>query len=162
MNRTSFCGQFFENLLHLAAARDREIHATRLAVDVAELQACLADGRVVHNREKSRRVRHDGSVEEGLVMVEQIDEVDVAIEVRVLLAELHHHASQLQFLGLRYVGYEANQAECLLFGLGEGGRLVERWIAEQFDSALGDVLVIVHPPAVLATPISPTGSPRTA
>src|SRR5713101_4544716 len=97
---------------------------------MAELQACLADSRVVHNREKSCRVRHDGSVEERFVVVQQIDEVDIAIEVRVLLAELHHHASQLQFLGLRYVRYEPNKAECLLFGLGEGGRFIERWIAK--------------------------------
>ena len=37
----------------------------------------------------------------------------------------------------RYVGKESNKAECLLFGLGESARLVERWIVEQFDSAIG-------------------------
>ncbi len=68
---------------------------------MAELQACFADGWVVHNGEKSCRVRHDGSVEERFVVIEQIDEVDIALEVRALLAEMHHHAPQLQFLGLR-------------------------------------------------------------
>ncbi len=70
-------------------------------------------------------------------MVEQIHEIDVTIEVCVLLAELHHHALQLQFLRFRYVGNEANKAECLFVGLGECGRLVERWILEQFDSMFG-------------------------
>jgi hypothetical protein len=59
---------------------------------MAELQTGFADGRVVHNREKARRVRHDGSVEERLVVVEQVHEIDITIEVCVLLAELHHHA----------------------------------------------------------------------
>ena len=126
-----FLRPVLQNLLHLAAARDRKIHAARLAVDVAELQAGLADGRVVHDRQKARRVRHDGPVEERFVVIEQIDEIDVAIEVGVLVAELHHHATQLQVLGLRDVGHEADEAERLLFGFGEGGRLVERWIPKQ-------------------------------
>jgi hypothetical protein len=58
-------------------------------------------------------------------MVKQIDQVNVAIEIRVFVAELHHHALQLQFLGLRYVGYEPNKAECLLFVLGKSGGFVE-------------------------------------
>src|SRR6202022_2088241 len=102
----------------------RKIHAARLAVDVAELEAGLADGRVVHNRKKTRWVRHDSPVEERCVVVEQIDEVNIAIEVRVLVPELHHHAAQLQILGLRDVRYKANKAERLLFGLRKGGRLV--------------------------------------
>ena len=74
-----------QDLLHLAAARDRQVHAARLPVDMPELQAGLADGRVVDDRQKSRRVRHDGPVEQRFVVVEQIDQVDVAIEVRGLL-----------------------------------------------------------------------------
>ena len=80
-----------QHLLDLAAACDREIHAARAAVDVAELQAGLADGRVVHDRQKPRRIGHDRPIEERLVVVEQIDEVDVAIEIGGLMAELHHH-----------------------------------------------------------------------
>ncbi len=90
-----FLRPVFQNLLYLAAPRYRQIHATRLAVDMAELQACFADGRVVHNREKARRVRHDGSVEERLVVVEQIHEVDIAFQIRVLLRELQIHSLQL-------------------------------------------------------------------
>ena len=93
---------------------------------MAELEAGLADGRVVDDRQKARRVGHDGPIEERLVVVEQIDQVDVAIEVGGLVAELHHDAAQLQVLGLGDVGHQADEAERLLFRLGEGGRLVER------------------------------------
>ena len=48
-------------------------------------------------------------------------EVDVAFKVGVLVAELQHHAAQLQVFGLGDVGYEANNSKCLLFGLGKGG-----------------------------------------
>ncbi len=107
----------FQDLLHFAAARDRKIHSARLAVDMAELEASLADGRIIHDRQKARRVRHDGPVEERFVVVEQIYEVDVAIKVRGLVAQLHHHALQLQFLGLCYIGHESNKAERLAFRL---------------------------------------------
>src|SRR5258708_40302233 len=40
-------------------------------------------------------------------------------------------------LGLCHVGYEYYQVECLHFGLGEGSRIIERWIMEQFDSTFG-------------------------
>jgi hypothetical protein len=58
-------------------------------------------------------------------VVEQIDEIDIAIEIRVLLGELHHHALQLHILGLGHVRDKANDSERLLFHLCEGGRLVE-------------------------------------
>jgi hypothetical protein len=60
---------------------------------MAELEAGFRDGRVVDDREKARRIGHDGPIEERLVMVEQVDEIDVAIEVGVLVAELHHHSA---------------------------------------------------------------------
>jgi hypothetical protein len=41
-------------------------------------------------------------------------EIDIAIEIRVLLGELHHHALQLHILGLGHVGYKANDFERLL------------------------------------------------
>ncbi len=103
---------------------------------MAELQACLADGRVIHNRQKSRRVRHDSSVEKCFVVVQKIDEINIAIEVGVFLRELHHHALQLHFLGLCYVGHEPNNAERLLFSLAERGRFIEGWIVKCFDSTL--------------------------
>ena len=116
----------FQDVLYLAAAGDRKIHATRLAVDVAKLETCLTDCRIVHDRQKARRIRHDGPVKERFVVIEQIDEVDVAIEVSVLLAELQHHAAQLQILGLGDVRHQANEAERLLLVLGKRRRFVER------------------------------------
>src|ERR1700722_14875669 len=97
---------------------------------MAELQACFADRRVVHNRQKARRIRHDRSIEKCFIVIEQIVEINVAFEVGVLLAKLQHHALQLQFLGLRYVGYEANKTERLFFFFAESGGLVERWVME--------------------------------
>jgi len=44
----------FQNIFNLAAPRNRQVHATRLPVDMTELQTRFADGRVVHNREKAR------------------------------------------------------------------------------------------------------------
>jgi hypothetical protein len=49
----------------------------------------------------------------------QIDEIDIAIEAAILVAEPHHRTAQLLALG--YVGHEANGAECLLLRLGERG-----------------------------------------
>ncbi len=132
-----FLRPILQNVFHLATPRDRQIHATRLAVDMTEFHACFADGRVVNNREKARRVRHDRCVEERFVVVEQIHEINITVEIGILLAQLHHHALQLQFWRFRYVGNEAHKAERLLFGLTEGGRLVERWILKQFNSAFG-------------------------
>jgi hypothetical protein len=80
-----------QDLLHFAAACDREIHAARLAVNMAELEAGFPDGRVVNDRQKASRVGHYSPIEECFVVVEQIDQVNVAIEVRVLVAEFHHH-----------------------------------------------------------------------
>ena len=110
-----------QDLLDLAAARHREIHAARLAVDVTELEAGFADGRVIDDRQKARRVGHDRPIEERLVMVEQIDQVDVAVEVGGLVTELHHHPAQLQIFGLGDIGHQADDSQSLLFRLGEGG-----------------------------------------
>ena len=118
MNRTSFCGQFFRISFHLAAPRNRQIHATGLAVDMAELQTRLADGRIVHNREKARRVRHYRSIEERFVMVEQIDQVYVALDgLCPSCSSLQHDPLQLDFIGLRYTRNEPNKPECLFFRL---------------------------------------------
>jgi hypothetical protein len=69
-------------------------------------------------------------------VIEQIDEVDVAIEIRGLVPEVHHHAAQLQVLALRHVGHQTDEPERLLFCLGEGGRLVERRVLQQFNAVL--------------------------
>ena len=72
----------------MAAALDREVHAARAAEEVAELEAGLADRRIVDDGQETGRVRHDGAVEERLVVVEQVHQVDVAVDVGVLVPEL--------------------------------------------------------------------------
>ena len=49
---------------------------------MAELETGFPDGRVIHDRQKPRRIGHHSPIEERLVMVEEIDQIDVAIEVR--------------------------------------------------------------------------------
>ncbi len=116
-----FLRPVFQNLFHLATPRDRQIHAARLAVYMTEFQTRFADGRVIHNREKARRVRHDRCVEERFVVVEQIHKINITVEIGILLAQLHHHALQLQFWRFRYIGNESDKPECLFFYLRKGG-----------------------------------------
>jgi hypothetical protein len=91
MKRTSFCGQFFD----FAATRNRKVHAPRLAVDMTEFEAGFCDRWIIDDGEEARRIGHDRAVEECLVVVEQIDQVDVAFKVSILLTELLHHPAQL-------------------------------------------------------------------
>jgi len=62
-----------QHLFDMPASLDRQVHAAWTAEDVAELQASLADGGVVHDRHEPRRIGHDRAVKQRLVMVEQID-----------------------------------------------------------------------------------------
>src|SRR5262249_48614675 len=104
-NKTQvFFRPVLEYVFHSAATCDREIHAAGLAIDVTELQAGFTNRRVINDRQEPRRVRHDGPVEERFVVVEQVHQVDVALQVRGLLRELKVHALQLQVLGLYDVG----------------------------------------------------------
>src|ERR1017187_1122620 len=80
-----------QDLLYFAAACDREIHAALPTINVAKLEAGFPDGRVVNDRQKASWIRHYSPIEKGFVVVEQVDQVNVAIEVRGLVAELHHH-----------------------------------------------------------------------
>jgi hypothetical protein len=60
---------------------------------MAELKIGFPDGWVTNDREKACGIRHDGPVEQGLVVVEQVREIDVAIKVSRLVTELHHQAA---------------------------------------------------------------------
>ena len=110
-----------EHFAHMALARDREIHAARAAEDVAEFQAGLADGRIVNDWEKARRVRHHRPVKQRLIMIEQVRQIDVTVEVGGLVTELHHHPPQLKVLAFRGVRNQPDQPEGLLFRLRVGG-----------------------------------------
>ena len=92
---------------------------------MTELEARFADGRVVDDRQKPRRIGHDRPIEQRLVMVEQIDKEDVAVEIGGLVTELHHHPPQLQILGLGNVGHQADEPERLLLGLAKGGGFIQ-------------------------------------
>src|SRR4029077_240251 len=70
-----------QNFFHLAAACHGEIHAARLAVDVPKLQAGFSDGRVVDDGQKPSRIGHDGSIEQRLIVVQQVDQVNVALKI---------------------------------------------------------------------------------
>jgi hypothetical protein len=58
---------------------------------VTELEAGFADGRVIDDRQKARWIGHDRPIKERLVVVEEIDQVDVAVKVGALVTKLHHH-----------------------------------------------------------------------
>src|SRR5258707_839474 len=94
MNRTSLTGQLRSTSLNVPLAGDRQIHPVRTAKDVVELQAGFGDCRVVHYLEESRRVRHQGVIEERLVRIEQIHQVDEPVEIGGLVFELEHDTRQ--------------------------------------------------------------------
>jgi len=60
-----------QHFLDMPLAGDRQIHPSRSAEDVIELQAGLRDRRIVDNLEEAGWVRHQGAVEECLVRIEQ-------------------------------------------------------------------------------------------
>ncbi len=125
-----------QHLLDMPLARDRQVHAARPAVDVAEFQAGLGDGRVVHDGQETRRVRHQRAVEERLVVVHQADQVDVALQVGGLVPELLQDPAELEVLRLGRVRDQPHQAEGLALRFGVGGGLVEHGIVQQVDAAL--------------------------
>ena len=60
-------GPVAKQLLQPAARADRQIHAARLAEDMAEFLARLADGRGIDQWHVGRGIRHQERVEQGLV-----------------------------------------------------------------------------------------------
>jgi hypothetical protein len=106
-----------QHLLDVPLAADRQVHSARPPKDVVELQAGLRNRRVVHDFEEACRVGHQGAIEERLVRVEQIYQVDKAVEVGGLALELQQDTGELSFNRLRYIGNQTNHAERLPFGL---------------------------------------------
>ena len=131
-----------QHVLDPALVLERHVQAVRPTEDVPELQACLADRRAVDDRQEPRRVRHQHSVEERLVGVQQLDQEDVSFQVGGLLAELLQRALDLRLFGVHRGGEKPGQAQRLALGLGKGGRLVELRVAQEVDAALGDAEVL--------------------
>ena len=134
-----------QHFLDVALAADRQIHSARAPEDVVELQAGLSNRRVVHDFEEACRVRHQGTIEERFVRVEQIYEVDEPVEIGGLALELQQDAGELGLNRLRHIGNKTNDAERLPFGLSIGGGLVDPGIVQNIDASFAVAgLVIGH------------------
>src|SRR5262249_18007900 len=124
-----------QHVLHMPAVLDGDIHTAWPAINVAKLETRLRDRRVVDNGEKARRIAHQHLVKERFVVIEKVDEIDVAIEVGDLVPELLHHATDLQLLVLDDVGQEADETKRLALLFREGGRLRQPRIEQQLGSS---------------------------
>ena len=135
-----------QHLGHPALVPDRQVHAAGTPVDVAELQARLAHRRVIQNRQEPRRIGHDHLVEQHLIGVQQPDQVDVALQIGRLVAELLQRPPDLGLLAVHPGRQQPGQAERLALGLREGRGLVTLRIVQQFDPTLraGRVLARGH------------------
>ena len=138
MKRTSLLGPVAQDLLHASLVVDGDVHAARAPEDVVELQAGLADGRVVDDRQEAGGIRHQGAVEQRLVLVEQPDQVDVAIEIGGLVSELLKDAPQLHVLVLDDIRQQTSQAQRLALGECERRGFVEAAIVEEVHPTLAE------------------------
>ena len=138
MKRTSLLGPVAQDLLHASLVVDGDVHAARAPEDVVELQAGLADGRVIDDRQEAGRIRHQGAVEQRLVLVEQPDQVDVAIEIGGLVSELLKDAPQLHVLVLDDIRQQTSQTQRLALGERERRGLVEAAVVEEVHAALAE------------------------
>jgi hypothetical protein len=91
---------------------------------MAEFQASLAHGWVVDDWEKACRVGHEHPIEQRLVGIQEPHQVDIAFEVRGLMAEVHD-ALNLHVFRIDGLRHESDQRQRLTFRLGEGGGLVQ-------------------------------------
>src|SRR5579863_3449805 len=108
-----------------------------MPIYMTELETSFSDGRVVNDWQEAGRVGHDGPVKQCLVVVQKIDEVDVAIEVGRLVTQLLQNSSQLDIFGFGYVWHKADDSECPFFSFGKGRRLVEGGVLKQSYSTVG-------------------------
>ena len=93
----------------------------RVSTQPAKVVLFVVDSSSASSRrqEKTRRVGHDRPIGQCLVVVEKIDQLNIAIEIGVLMTELQDYALQLEFFGFGHIGHQAYQPERLLFCFGE-------------------------------------------
>lgn len=115
---------------------DRDVHAARPTKDVAEFQAGLADGGVVDDRQEARGIGHQGAIEQRLVVIEEPDQIDVAIDVAGLVPELLQYALELHVLGFDGVGQQPGQLQRFAFGVHKGGRFGELGLQKKLHARL--------------------------
>jgi hypothetical protein len=125
-----------QDLLYPTLVLDRDVHAARPAKDVAEFQAGLADGGVVDDRQEARGIGHQGAIEQRLVVIEEPDQIDVAIDVAGLVPELLQYALELHVLGFDGVGQQPGQLQRFAFGVHEGGRFGELGLQKELHARL--------------------------
>ncbi len=119
-----------QNVFHLAAIIAGNIKTARPAENVAEFLARLADRGRVNDRHHLLQIVHHHAVKQRLVPVLQADDLDVALDVAGLAAEIVHHAPRLLVHGLDVRRQQPAQAERVALRLGEGGAFVENGIVQ--------------------------------
>jgi len=120
-----------EDLFHFAPARNRKIHAARLAIDVPELETGFANRRVVDDRKESRRIGHDRPIEERLVVI-----CPWAIFSRLLaeeFSEICENPAGLFFYHPMSAAFDDTTCDCLRQVL----KLFERPHAKRFGTYRG-------------------------
>jgi hypothetical protein len=71
------------------------MYMPRPPVDVAEGETGIGDCRIIDDRHKPRRIRHQGAVEQYLVAIREANQINVPFEIIGLCIEVLHHPFEL-------------------------------------------------------------------
>mmetsp|Transcript_15569 Transcript_15569/g.64605 ORF Transcript_15569/g.64605 Transcript_15569/m.64605 type:complete len:213 (+) Transcript_15569:1450-2088(+) len=120
------------DLAEVVAVGDGEVHALRRAEEASILLARLSNCRRVHDRKQLLHVLLQRAEEERGVMAEQRRQVDVALQIGVLRANLVDHAVDLLLEVFDRRRHEAAQAKvCTRVRLERGVPIVQRVVEER-------------------------------
>jgi hypothetical protein len=136
-----------EDLGDAGAVGPAQEQTARVAPDLREALAALADGRGVDQRQQLGRVAHEHGVEQGLVGVLEVAEEGVALERVVAGPQGAQAAGDLLLEVADVRRQQAVELEVGALGVGEGGALVEQRVGQQVGAvAIGDdhVFVVDH------------------
>ncbi len=112
--------------LHIAV----DVHAARAAIDVAEREASVGNGRVIDNRHEPRRIGHERVIEQRLVPVREPDQIDVALEIARLGLEVLQHTLALSIEALHGRGQKSLQSVAAALVGAESSPLVLNGVVE--------------------------------